>query len=142
MAFAKTQIYQKYQKNCLIKWFGYAFILSSFKRDYFWLIIFYYLFILQHDYSFPSLLSSHSLPPPCAPSQPLRSLFLFKKGQALHGYQQNMTYQVVVRLRSSPCIKGNPVDRREFQEAVKMLKISPAPIVRSSIDGPSYIAVT
>lgn len=142
MAFVKTQIYQKYQKNCLIKWLGYSFTLSSFIRVYFWLTNFYYLFILQHDYSFPSLLSSHSLPLPCAPSQPLPPLFLFKRGQALHGNQQNMTYQVVVRLRTSPWIKDNPVDRKKFQEAVKMLEISPALIVMSPVDGPSYIAVT
>lgn len=72
----------------------------------------FYLFIFLKLITFTFLAqfllpsASQALPTPLCPTHPSTPPpCLFKKGQAFHGHQQNITYQVVVRLSTSPGIK-------------------------------------
>lgn len=58
-------------------------------------------FILPPDWRIPS---SHSPNLSSLPS-PILPLFMFRKVQAFHWYQQNMKYQVMVRLSTFSCVK-------------------------------------
>lgn len=58
----------------------------------------------------PSSLPIPNIPPQTSPSIP--PLFLFRKRQAFHGYQQIIEYLPLVRQSTTPCIiteQGNPV---------------------------------
>ena len=59
-------------------------------------LLFNSLFILYPEFSFP-----YGAMPPQRQSS---SLFLFRKRQATHGYQQSMAYQVSLRLSTVSCI--------------------------------------
>lgn len=101
------------------------------------------LFFTQAGCSFPSLISSQFLLPPPLFShhQPTPSLFLFRKGQAFYGHQQNITYKVTVRLNMLPCImagQGDPVREIGTQKLLKESEIAPVLPVRSPTRGSCY----
>ena len=59
-------------------------------------------------------------------------LFLFRKWQDSQGYQPNMSYQVAIRLGTSPHIKagqGNPVGGKGSQEQAKESETPPLPLL-------------
>lgn len=94
------------------------------------IFLFAYLFYFQTI--FHSLLSSQFLLPHLLfdppGSHPLLHLYS-EKGRP-HGYQQNIAYQVVVKLSTSPCIKagqGNPVWGLETQKPTKESEIASVP---------------
>lgn len=74
----------------------------------------------------PASFSRLSLLSPTQPSFTLSEstplLFLFKKGQASHEYQQNRAYQIVEKLSNSPFVnagQGDPVWGVGSQKSVK-----------------------
>lgn len=74
-------------------------------------LFFYFinLFILHHDYSSSSLLSSYSLshlPLALSPTKFTSPLFLFERGQASYEYPKSLTCQVAVRFSTSPFYLG------------------------------------
>lgn len=79
--------------------------------------------LISHPVSHPSFPPSPSLPPPSTPPH-----FLLRKGQIFHEYQQNMAYQVAVRLNTSRRIKtgqGDPVWGVGSQTPAKELETVP-----------------
>lgn len=73
------------------------------------LYLFLYSFICftsQLQFPLPFLLPFPLSPPPSFPPQSTPLLFLFRKGQASHGAQQRMVYQVAVKLSNAPFIKA------------------------------------
>ena len=98
----------------------------------------------QFPVFFPSsLLSLYLLTPLLFSSIPLS--FLFRKEQVSLEYQQNMSYQVTVRLSTSLCItaeQGDPIRGTGFQKPVKELETVPVPDARSPTRSPSYTTVT
>lgn len=96
---------------------------------------------------YSSLIYSMLLPlltPMPTPPEPLSIPFLFRKGQASHGYQPKMAYQVAVLLGTSPHIKaaqGNPIGLMGSQKQAKETEI-PAPTLRSHRRRSRYTTVT
>lgn len=100
------------------------------------------LFVL---FSFSFLIYSPLSPflPAPHPFTPL--LFPFRKGQAFHGHQPNIAYQVSVRLHNSPHIKAgysNPVERIGPTKQAKESETIPIPTVRSSTRKTRYTTKT
>lgn len=82
---------------------------------------------------------------PLLPPTQFTPLFLFRKGQVSHEYQQNMAYKTAVKLSTSSCVKakqGDPVWRVASRKPVKESETAPVPTVRSPRRGPSYTTVT
>ena len=67
---------------------------------------FIYLFYFQTTVLTPSFPTKPTPQYPLSFTLSTFPTFLFRKGQACHGYQQNMAYQAAVRPRTSPCIKS------------------------------------
>lgn len=90
-------------------------------------------FMVQHDCSFASSLSSHPIP------YSLLLHFQSEKCQVSHRYRQSMAYQVTVGISTSPCIRaqqGNSIGEIT-QKPAKVLGIAPAATV-SPTSIPSY----
>ena len=87
------------------------------------------------------IFSLHSSLPSPSPSIPL---FLFRKGQASHGYKPNIAYQVAVRVGTSTSLKaaqGILIWGNGSQKPLRESEIAPSPTVRSLIR-PRYTTVT
>lgn len=93
--------------------------------------------MLHPNCSFPSHSLLQSLPHSFLPlPHTLQSSVSVQKGEASHGYQQNMTLQVAIRLSFSPYIKARQSSaRNKFPRA---LETAPVPIVRSPTSRTSY----
>lgn len=95
--------------------------------------------------SWPQIYLPHLLPViPLQALPPQSPPFLFRKEQVLHGFQQNMSYQVVIWLSTSSCIKagqGNPIWRVKFQKPAEDLETNLASTVRRPTRWPNYTNV-